>query len=494
VAGNTADIAGLTTTVAGNTADIAGLGTAVTGLTTAVAGNTADIADLTTTVGGITTDVAGLAANVAVNTSDIVDLAADVALNADDIADLAVNVAINTGDIATNTTAITNLTTQVAGNTTDITNLTTTVAGNTTDISNLTTTVAGNTTDIANLTTTVAGNTADIADNTSAIANLTTNVAINTGDIADLSVDVANNTTAITNLGDAISNGAIGTVQYSNPATPTVPNGGTPTNDLTLVGATAAPVGLHNVAAGAVAAGSTDAINGGQLFAATLTVQNALTYDTDAQGNRTNTVTLAGGNAAAPVAVNNVAAATLAAGSTGAVNGGQLFATNQAVVVAQTTANSALTLGQNAVQYDAGRTGVTFNPGGTAQVLHNIGSGVLNTDAVNVAQLNSGLSSAVATSNAYTDGRIDALSFDLRSTRRDANAGTAGALAAAGLPQAYEAGKGMVALGAGTYQGASAVAFGFSKAFDDGHTVVKFGATYDNRGKVGANGGVGYQF
>jgi autotransporter adhesin len=70
---------------------------------------------------------------------------------------------------------------------------------------------------------------------------------------------------SVTNLITSVTNGSIGPVQYSNPLTPTTPNGGTKTNDLTLVGATAGAVALHNVAAGLTTDTSTDAINGSQL-------------------------------------------------------------------------------------------------------------------------------------------------------------------------------------------------------------------------------------
>ena len=52
----------------------------------------------------------------------------------------------------------------------------------------------------------------------------------------------------------------------------------------------------------------------------------------------------------------------------------------------------------------------------------------------------------------------------------------------------------MLAIGGGTYAGQSAVAVGMSKAFHDGHTVVKLSGTYDSQGKAGASGGIGYQF
>ena len=70
--------------------------------------------------------------------------------------------------------------------------------------------------------------------------------------------------------------------------------------------------------------------------------------------------------------------------------------------------------------------------------LHDVAAGTAPTDAVNVQQLNDGLASTLASANAYTDRRVSALEFDLASARREANAGTAGALAAAGLPQAFE--------------------------------------------------------
>lgn len=66
-------------------------------------------------------------------------------------------------------------------------------------------------------------------------------------------------------------------VQYSSPGAPTVSNGGTITNDVTLVGADATqPVALHNVANGTAA---TDATNLGQLQAGlNSTLASANTY------------------------------------------------------------------------------------------------------------------------------------------------------------------------------------------------------------------------
>ena len=190
-------------------------------------------------------------------------------------------------------------------------NATSTDAVNGSQLFGVQTQVDANTTAISNLQTTVGGN-------TTAITNLQTQVAGNTTAITNLNTQVGANTTAITNLQVQVQNGGIGPVQYSNDATPTVPNGGVPTNDLTLVGAAPGPVQLHNVANGVVAAGSTDAVNGGQLFSAISgAVSNAVTYD---DSSRT-TVTLNSGGSA--TVVRNVAAGTAA---TDAVNVSQLNA------------------------------------------------------------------------------------------------------------------------------------------------------------------------
>lgn len=272
-------------------------------------------------------------------------------------------------------------------------------------------------------------------------------VTANSLAIANLQTDVTNLETGVTNLQtqiNNISNGGAGPVQYSNAGSPTVPNGGIATNHVTLVGAAAGPVGLHNVADGVIAAGSTDA-----------------------------------------------------------VNGGQLFTTNQTVAGIQTTADTALAIANNSVQYDdASHTSVTLGPGNAPVVVHNVAAGVAATDAVNVGQLNGAISNitniavtnAVTQANAYTDARVSALEFDINDIRKDARSGTAAAMAVAGLPQSMEPGGTMLAASAGFYRGKGAFALGASHAHDNGKTVFKVGVTYDASEHVGVNAGAGIQF
>lgn len=265
-------------------------------------------------------------------------------------------------------------------------------------------------------------------------------VNINSTAIANLQIDVGGLQGDVVNLQTQINNisvGAAGPVQYSDAGTPTVPNGGVPSNDVTLVGAVAGPVGLHNVADGVVAVGSTDAVNGGQLLGV------------------------------------------------------------------QTTADNALTVANNSVQYDdPSHTSVTLGPGNPPVIVQNVAAGVINTDGVNVGQLNTVVNSAVTNvvntavtqANAYTDARISALDFDLSKVNKSARSGTSAALAAASLPQPMEPGKSMISGGVGVYRGRVAVAVGASHAVDNGRSVYKVGLTYDASEHLGANAGFGIQF
>ena len=236
------------------------------------------------------------------------------------------------------------------------------VAANTTAITGLDTRVTNNETQIANLTT-------NVTNNTTAITDLQNNVGTTNTNVSNLTTQVNGNTTAITNLQTAVANQPL---HYADAASPTTPNTGAVTDDATLAGASGGAVGLHNVRGGVVAAGSSDAVNGDQLFATNTQVaanttaitnlsnvvagsgvvsavqySNAGTPNMPNGGVVTNDVTLVGADAAAPVSVHNVAAGAMTTTSTDAVNGAQLYATNQ-------VAQQAAALGANSVQYDPG--------------------------------------------------------------------------------------------------------------------------------------------
>ncbi|WP_425129771.1 ESPR-type extended signal peptide-containing protein, partial [Burkholderia stabilis] len=204
--------------------------------------------------------------------------------------------------------------------------------------------------------------------------------------------------------------GAGNAVQYDGVSKDTVTLGGTGT------GAGTTAVKLTNVRAGTLAAASTDAVNGAQLFATNnrvTTVEQALTgsglvdpetgaslavtYDS-AQKDK---VTLNSGGSAA--ALTNVKAARLTATSTDAVNGAQLFTTNKNVGDLQQALKEGgvfdpSTGASLAVVYDGAQKGSVTLAGTGGTTLTNVKAGKVtasSSDAVNGGQLY-GVSSSVA--------------------------------------------------------------------------------------------------
>jgi autotransporter adhesin len=344
----------------------------------------------------------------------------------------------------------------VAGNGAAITNLDARVTVNEGDIAGLDTRVTVNEGDIANLDTRVTVNEGAISTNTTNIANVDARVTT-------LDTTVQQNVTQITQLNQRVDNVP---VTYRSDADPSVASA-VPTDTAGFTGASGGAVRVTNVAAGTLAAGSTDAVNGGQLAATN--AQVALNR-TDIDQNTADIVTIN----------NNLQGSTVAAvqysnpGTPTQSNGG-------------TITNDVTFIGADA---------------GAPIRVHNVAAGTLANDAVNVGQMQSGLAAVLADSRGYTDqqvglldDRIDGLSFDLRDARRDAFAGTAGALAVAGIPQTMEPGGSMVGGAVGHYRGQTAFAIGMSSSLgNEGRTVVKAGATIDTHGRGGFNAGAGFAF
>ncbi|MBS9780149.1 MAG: YadA-like family protein [Moraxellaceae bacterium] len=118
-----------------------------------------------------------------------------------------------------------------------------------------------------------------------------------------------------------------------------------------------------------------------------------------------------------------------------------------------------------------------INAGGMK--IQGVAKGTAPTDAVNVSQL-----------------KQMALNFDnkLNEVADDANAGTASAMAMAGLPQAFIEGKSMAVGATSYYNGQGAVAVGISKVSDNGRWVLKTGVSADTVGEVGGTVGAGVHF
>ncbi|MCC8969635.1 beta strand repeat-containing protein [Bradyrhizobium brasilense] len=203
---------------------------------------------------------------------------------------------------------------------------------------------------------------------------------------------------SVASLATQINNGSVGLVRQAAPGADLTVGAMTDGGAVNFQGS-AGDRKLTHVAAGAVSAASTDAVNGAQLNATNQAVaavnKLSVKYVADSNGNPTNTVTLVGAGNGQAVKITNVA------------NG---VAPTDAVNVRQLQA-----LGASQISYDTNpdgtqnHTSLTFNRGGAAAVLHNVGPAVLGTDAVNLNQL----AATAAADRSYTDTQVGGLRNDM---------------------------------------------------------------------------------
>ena len=148
----------------------------------------------------------------------------------------------------------------------------------------------------------------------------------------------------------------------------------------------------------------------------------------------------------------------------------------------------------------------------------NLAAGSADSDAVNVAQLNSVASEVKSNSETVEEhttnlinqntnainqntnvinqntAAINELRSNVNAVKKELRAGVAGAIATAGLPQAYTPGKSMVAATVGGYRDQSALAVGASHITNDGKVVFKLTGNANTRGDIGGSIGAGYQW
>ncbi|WP_080491925.1 YadA family autotransporter adhesin [Burkholderia ubonensis] len=312
-----------------------------------------------------------------------------------------------------------------------------------------------------------------------------------TGVAAGREATDAVNVMQLNQVAGAINPVASNAVSYDDPARVSVTLGGLHATSSVL---------LRNVASGALSATSTDAVNGAQLFATNQAVQANTSAITELashvgriqasvpsqpvpgqQGslkyvavNSSGTAAAASGTEAVAVGGNTLASGT---GSTAIGFGAHVSGTGSVAIGSNATApaSNAVALGQgtvaerdNTVSFGNAATGLT-------RTLTNVSAGVAPTDAVNVQQLNDSLGS---------------VRNQIEHDRRDANGGTASAVAIASLPQAPSPGTSVVAIGGGSYAGQSAVAVGLSTYA--GRWIFKASGSTNTRGTVAAGVGAGY--
>ncbi|SAL74496.1 putative trimeric autoransporter, BpaB [Caballeronia peredens] len=303
--------------------------------------------------------------------------------------------------------------------------------------------------------------TADSTDAVNGSQLYATNSAVNT-----LSGQVTNITNTVNSLSGSVvkyDTNADGTANYNS-----VTLGGDTYNSTTQTGGTA----IHNVANGTAAS---DAVNYQQLQDA---MGNVVNYVEDAanpffkaDGDKTTEGAVATGTHATAMGANANASGTQAT----AIGAGSTA-----------SANNSVALGANSV---ADRdNAVSVGSAGNERQITNVAAGTQGTDAVNLNQLNQGISQA----NTYTDQKINALGDQISGVARSAYSGVAAATALSMIPD-VDLGK-TIAVGVGTanYKGYQATAIGATARITQ-NIKMKVGAGYSSSGTtVGV--GASYQW
>ncbi|EEK8124904.1 trimeric autotransporter adhesin SadA [Salmonella enterica subsp. enterica serovar Anatum] len=458
------------------------VGSALSALNTSITNTEASVAGLAEDALLWDDSTSAFSASHTGNASKITNLAAGTlaadstdAVNGSQLFATNENVSQNTTDIAANTTSINQNTTDIATNTTNINSLSDSVTtltddallwdaasgafsakhnGSDSKITNLAAgTLAADSTDAVNGSQLFATN-ENVSQNTTDIAANTTSINQNT-------TDIATNTTSINNLSNSVTTLTDDALLWDVDTSAFNANRNGSTSK------------IINVAAGDLSEDSTDAVNGSQLYetnqkvdqntSAIADINTSITNlsSDNLSWNETTSSFSASHGSSTTNKITNVAAGELSEESTDAVNGSQLFETNEKVdqnttdIAANTTnitqnstaienlntsvsdINTSITgLTDNALLWDEDIGAFSANHGGSTSKITNVAAGALSedsTDAVNGSQLyetNQKVdqnTSAIADINtSITNLGTDALSWDDEEGAFSASHGTSG--------------------------------------------------------------------
>ncbi|WP_353663646.1 YadA-like family protein [Neisseria musculi] len=268
---------------------------------------------------------------------------------------------------------------------------------------------------------------------------------------------------------------------------------------------------VTNVAAGRIAEDSKEAVNGGQLYNTVTSVAGVLGGDAKVAPDGSVGMSNIGGTGKGSIhdaiaAVNEAAVkakTTVSAGDNIVVEQSSNAdgSTNYKVATAkdltvETVKAGGTTVNGNGLSIAGGPSVTVDGVDAGGKKITNVADGEISaasTDAINGSQLYY-TNEAINNVANYTVNMGNQLNRRIDDVENRSNAGTATAMAVAGLPQAYLPGKSMVAVAGGTYRGESGYAVGYSSISDNGNWVIKGSATGNSRGHYGATAGVGYQW
>ena len=272
---------------------------------------------------------------------------------------------------------------------------------------------------------------------------------------------------------------------------------------------------------------------------------NGITYDGFIGQAASDGMILSVGAKDAERQIKNVAAGKISKDSTDAVNGSQLYATNNIIGnVANSVAN---VIGGNANVNKDGKISASniggtdqptindaiasinnkINSGGKSYIAIDVptnGGGVpiaskgSNSIVIGAGSSDNGRKNVVSVGNAKTGlnrtitnvapgkygtdavnmnqlyGVAGGLSKQINDVKKKSSAGIAGAVALGMLPQSNIPGDALVSIGTGYHDSESAVALGISKTSDNARWIFKGGVSYDSQDEVTAGASVGFHF
>ncbi|MFG6139229.1 YadA-like family protein [Halomonas sp. B23F22_10] len=237
---------------------------------------------------------------------------------------------------------------------------------------------------------------------------------------------------------------------------------------------------IAGVGRGEVSADSTDAVNGGQLYDVKEEIgdiNNSLDGGMDFAADEGDAVNRKLGDTVAITGDNNITTRTS--------DDGVQVTLNQELNVDSVSAGRT-TVSDQGVTIEGGPSMTVDGIDGGGKRVTNVAPGVEATDAVNVGQMQE-LNQRFAQEINNVHGRINEV-------EKNANAGSASAIAASTVPQAWMPGKSMVGVGTGTYEGETAISVGVSRLSDNGRFVIQGKVTGDSQSNFGAGIGAGWHW
>src|SRR6185437_16108748 len=266
---------------------------------------------------------------------------------------------------------------------------------------------------------------------------------------------------------------------------------GTTPGSTVSVGGVGAERTVTNLAAGRISATSTDAINGSQLYASNQTLEQ-LGSQLMNLAKTINNLPPGGGTTTNTyqTSTDNTSSASATGSNSTAAGAGSTASGNNSTAIGSGSAAT----GDNSVAIGAGSVASASNTVSVGSVDHertvsNVANGVNASDAANVGQLNDAIAEAKNWSKDYVDQRFQSVDRDLNSIGNRANAGIASAMAMASLPQAYQPNQSSAGVALGSFHGETSVAVGMSTISESGRYVFKLNATTNSRGDAGVGAG-----